>query len=144
MSQLKDSVSEVERELIGFANFTAATLAINAAAALTFKTTSAYSFIVDGIFKTKTALAAQAFTAGHAAQAIGQTGYYVVGLDAALAVTTYQGIGFLPDVPNGVTPVGIIKIVSVSAAFTPGVSALDLAGTTATYFDISCLPSVAP
>ena len=143
MSTLKDSTSEVERELIGCANFTPAALAINAAAAPTFKTTSAYVYTVDGIFKGKAALAAQAFTAGHVAQAIGQTGYYVVGLDAAGAVSTTQGIGSIPDVPNGITPVGIIKVVATSAVFTPGTSALDLAGTTATYYDITVSPSTA-
>lgn len=141
MSTLKDSDREVDRELGGFRNFTAAALAINAAAAATFKTTSAYVYTNDGVFRAKTALAAQAFTAGHATVQIGSVAYFVVGLDWAGAVSTTQGIGAIPDVPNGITPVGIIKVAANTAAFVPGTSALDLAGTVATYFDIAVLPA---
>lgn len=165
MTTLRDSYTEIERELHGYRNMTAAVLAINAASAATFKTTSAYVYLVDGVFKAKTALAAQAFTAGHAVQPIGQTVYYTVGLDAAGAVTTYQGaaasanavnaalingqasstvLGTIADVPGGVTPVGMIKVVTTSAAFTPGTTALDAAGITTTFFDVAVLPSVSP
>lgn len=144
MAKLSDTNYEGDRELIGTRNQTAAVLAINAASAATFKTTSAYVYLVDGVFKAKTALAAQAFSTGHAAHAIGVTGYYVVGLDAAGAVTTTQGLGALPDVANGVCPVGIIKVVANSVAFVPGTTALDNAGLTVTYTDIAVLPSVAP
>lgn len=165
MATLKDSINEASRELHGYRNTSAATLAINAASAATFKTTGAYAYLVDGVYKAKAALAAQAFSAGHAVQPIGQTIYYVVGLDSAGTVTTYQGAaasanamaaavqlgqsaasvpGSIPDVPNGVTPVGLIKVVTTSAAFTPGTTALDAAGITVTFYDIAVLPSVAP
>jgi hypothetical protein len=165
MATLRDSGQETARELHGYRNMTAAVLAINAASAATFKTTNAYVYLSDGLFKAKTALAAQAFTAGHAVQAIGQTMYYAVGLDSAGAVTTYQGApasaaaisaalangqsatsvpGSVPDVPNGITAVGLIKVVTTSAAFTPGTTALDAAGITVTFYDIALLPSAAP
>lgn len=141
MSKLNDTFTEAERELLGYCNYTAAVLAINAASAATFKTTSAYSYIVDGVFKTKAALSAQAFSAGHATVPVGSVGYFVVGLDAAGAVTTAQGIGSIPDVANGVTAVGLIRVIATSVPFVPGTSALDLAGTTTAFFDLSVLPA---
>lgn len=144
MSKINDVNDEAIQELVGDRNYSAAGLAINAGSAATFKSASSYLYTVDGVFKRKNMLSAQAFSAGHAVQAIGETGYYVVGLDVDGNVTTYQGIGHIPDVPNGITPVGLIKLVATSAAFTPGTSALDLAGTTDTYYDIAVLPSVAP
>jgi hypothetical protein len=166
MATLKDSFSGNNRKLEGFRNMTAAALAINAGGAATFKTTSAYAYLSDGIFKAKTALAAQAFSAGHAVQAAGTTLYYTVGLDSAGAVTTYQGTApsnpqiaealannlaastvpsNIADVPTGITAVGLIKVVTSSAAtFTPGTTALDAAGVTSTFYDVAVLPSVAP
>jgi hypothetical protein len=47
---------------------------------------------------------------------------------------------YLPDVPNGVTPFGILKQVCTTAYFIPGTDALDKAGTTPTYLDISLIP----
>lgn len=165
MTTLRDTYNRMDRDLHGYRNLTPAVLAINAASAATFKTTSAYVYVCDGIFKAKTALSAQAFSTGHAVQAIGNTQYYTVGLDAAGAVTTYQGpapsvyainaalingvaatavLGTISDVPGGITPVGLIKVTTTSAAFTPGTTALDAAGITVAYFDISVLPSVSP
>jgi hypothetical protein len=165
MATLRDINDETSREITGYRNHTAGVLTINAATAATFKSTNAYSYICDGLFKSKAALAAQAFSAGHAVQAIGQTQYYAVGLDAAGNVSTYQGapasasaqaaalaqgqpatsvVGAVPDVANGVTPVALIKVVTTSAAFTPNVTALDAAGIAVSYFDVAVLPSVAP
>lgn len=47
---------------------------------------------------------------------------------------------FLPDVASGVVPIGIIKIAATGADFVPGTTALDAAGITATYFNITRLP----
>ena len=166
MTALSNLDSKTSRTVHGYRNMSAAVLAINAGGAATFKTTGAYAYLSDGIFKAKTALAAQAFTAGHAVQAAGTTLYYTVGLSAAGAVTTYQGsvpsanaiaaaliVGqaassvpsTIPDVPDGITAVGLIKVVTSSAAtFTPGTTALDATGVTATFYDVAVLPSVAP
>ncbi len=145
MSKLSDSSTEVERELTGFCNFSAAGLAINAAAATSFKTTSAYSYLVDGVFKNKAALAAQAFSTGHSVQPVNTTAYYVVALDTLGGVTTTQGFVTVPDVGNGMVPVGIIKVVTNGATtFTANTTALDAVGLTVTYFDVSVLPSSNP
>lgn len=136
------------RELLGNFCLTACTLAINAASAATFKTTGTTTYTVDGRFRSKAALAAQAFSpipgTVHSGLAIGQTGYYVVALDAAGTVRTFEGVGGLPDVADGFTPIGIIKVVAASAAFVPGTTALDAAGLTVTYTDVALLPTVAP
>lgn len=148
MAKLSDVFYESLRELIGNICLTACTLAINAASAATFKTTGTTTYIVDGRFKTKAALSAQAFSplpgTVHTGLVIGQTGYYIVGLDATGTVRTFEGIGSLPDVADGFAPIGIIKVVAGSAAFVPGTTLLDAAGLTVTYTDVAVLPSVAP
>ena len=148
MAKLSGVNYESLRELLGNICLTACTLAINAASAATFKTTGTTTYTVDGRFCTKAALVAQAFSpipgTVHAGVAIGQTGYYVVGLDAAGTVRTFEGVGVLPDVADGFTPIGIIKVVATSAAFVPGTTALDAAGLTVTYTDVALLPTVAP
>lgn len=165
MTTLRDSVTEVERELAGYRNTTPGGLAINAAGSATFKSAVPYVYLSDGVYKNKAAIVAQAFSTGHAVQPIGQTAYFTVGVDAAGTVTTYQGLtasaaavaaallsglaattvlGMISDVPNGVTPLGLIKVATTSAAFTPGTTALDAAGLTVTFFDVALLPSVSP
>jgi hypothetical protein len=144
MSKISDVYNAALRALLGFACLTKVTLAINAASAATFKTTGTTSYTCDGIWFTKAALAAQAFTAGHAVQAIGTTRYYLVTLDSAGTVRTIQGTsgGGMPDAPANQTPIGAIKIVTnASTTFTPGTTALDAAGVTATYIDLCVLPA---
>jgi hypothetical protein len=147
MAKLSDVYNESVRELLGNFCLTACTLAINAASAATFRTTGTTTYTVDGRFRTKAALSAQAFSpvAGfHAGVPIGQVGYYVVALDAAGTVRTFEGIGMVPDVDNGFTPIGIIKVVANSVAFVPGTTALDNAGLAVTYTDVAILPAVSP
>lgn len=142
MAKLSDATTEAERELTGYCNFTAGGLTINAASAATFKSAAAYSYLNDGIFKAKAALSAQAFTPGHAVQPFSTVAYYVVALDAAGAVSTTQGFGVVPDVASELTPIGIVKVVTNNnTTFTPGTTALDAAGITASYFDVSVLPA---
>jgi len=49
----------------------------------------------------------------------------------------------IPDVPDGCAPIGVIKIVATGADFVPGTTALDAAGITATYINISRIPAAA-
>lgn len=144
MARLSDIPNESQREMCGSVCLSACTLAINAALAATFKTTGTTVYTVDGYFKTKTALAAQAFTAGHTGLAVGQTGFYVVAVDASGTVRTFEGIGAIPDLDNGFTAIGFIKVVATSAAFVPGTTALDNASLAFTFKDVMVLPSVAP
>jgi hypothetical protein len=54
---------------------------------------------------------------------------------------TYVGDGSIPALAAGYCPIGVMKVVTnASTAFTPGTTALDAAGVTATYFDVAMLP----
>lgn len=141
MSSMKDIEAQALIDALGYRCMTACTLAINAASAATIKTTGTTTYLSDGKFKTKAALAAQAFSSGMPSLAIGQTGFYVVCLDSAGTVTTYGRKSILPDIPAGQTPIGYIKVVATSAAFVPGTTALDAAGLTVTFTDVSVLPA---
>ena len=54
---------------------------------------------------------------------------------------SFVGMGRVPDVPDNYTPIGVIKVVTGASAFTPGVTALDAAGVTVSYFDVAVLPA---
>lgn len=133
------------------------TLAINAGSAATFKTTGTNAYTVDGVFFTKTALAAQAFSAGHTALAAQQACIFGVFLDNAGNVSTVQGkIASTTDVNNGVASVplppsqkgkcciGMIEVKCGTGTFTPGTTALDAANITFTFSDLMVLPSTNP
>lgn len=56
--------------------------------------------------------------------------------------TSVRGASVVPDMPDGVTAIGVIKVVTGGAAtFQPGVDALDKAGVAFTFFDVMLLPS---
>ncbi len=93
-------------------------------------------------------------------QPINTTVIYVIALNAAGTVAVVQGsyagqvqnyprdlsrvetgVGGVPQVPEGYTPIGAIKVVTNGVAtFTPGTTALDAAGLTVTYHDAAILP----
>lgn len=111
LSQIQNAVV---RALFGTVCLTKATLAINAGAAATIKTTGTTTYVIDGVFYTKAALAAQVLTPDAVVQArlsgqalyyvqpANSTVYYVVGLDAAGNVRVFQGIynGYVGPGPN--------------------------------------------
>lgn len=96
-------------------------------------------------------------------QPAGTTAYLLLCLNAAGTLAVVQGsylgqsLAF-PDLskvltgtgaigvePAGYTAIGLIKVVTAGAAtFTPGTTALDAANVTATYYDLTDVPSVAP
>lgn len=149
----------------------AVNLAINGAGATTVKTNGALSYSNNGTLLYKAALAAQSIapTTGLSyQQPVNTTVYYTLGLDALGNVTVVQGSyagqllsldptkgvgvaqagsnwvgdGSVPDVPAGITPFGVIKVVTNGATtFTPATTALDTAGLTVTYFDIAVMPA---
>lgn len=86
------------------------------------------------------------------------TVYYLVALNAAGTVAVVQGgyagqalteggqayvaPGGMPVLPDGYAPVGAIKIALANAAtFNPATTALDATDVTATYYDLSTLPT---
>lgn len=81
------------------------------------------------------------------------TAIYVLALDAAGALTSYQGIPQLtsdlaagnkvlqwPTYPTTVAPIGYMKVVLSGGTFTAGTTALNAAGVTATFVDLFQVP----
>jgi hypothetical protein len=164
MSKLEDTSQLFERHLFGNVTMGKAVLAINAASAATVRTTNAITFTNNGILLTKAILAAQALAVRSGGtpfyvQPISTTVYYVLALDAAGTVVTIQGDfagrippgsvavsdGSVPNTPEDLTPFGLIKVVTNGATtFTPATTALDAAGLTVTFYDISITPAGRP
>ena len=171
MPSLADIQSQAVRTLLGNRQLSKPTLAINAGGAATVKTTGTNYFTVDGVEYSYAALSAQVLAAdatqqaiitgqaGFYVQPIGKTVYYVLGISAAGVVKTFQGTyanqaftnfvgrlgdGLVPDIGNSYTPIGMIKVVTGSAAFTPATTALDAANITFTFYDLSVQPATAP
>lgn len=156
------------RTLLGNRTLTRPVTAINAGGAATIATSNAIVFSNDGIILNKAALSAQALTVdatqqekvtGYTTfqvQPAGKTAYYVFVLDASGNVRCIQGswdgltipalkapagAGLIPDIGTSFTPFAVLKVVTGSAAFTPGTTALDAANITFTFRDVSVLPA---
>lgn len=55
------------------------------------------------------------------------------------------GDGAVPSVPAGYCPFGLVKVATNgSTTFTPGTTALDAAGVTASFFDLAVIPASKP
>lgn len=104
MSNISEVHSAGVRAAVGDRCMSKVTLAINAGAAATVKTTGAATYIIGGVFYTKAALAAQSIAATHRfdgeavsaadpayVQPAGTTVIYVVALNAAGTVAVVQG-----------------------------------------------------
>jgi hypothetical protein len=105
------------------------------------------------------------------AQPIGTTAYMVLGVNAAGTVaivqgtfagqnlvpsatgglgalsnmgTSFVGDGSIPNLPEGYAPAGLLKVVTTSAAFTPGTTLLNVGTIAFTFFDIGLIPAVKP
>jgi len=78
------------RFALGMIVMAAAGLAIDAVPAK-FKTVNAVPFTLDGVFKSKAAATAIAFSAGHATVPAGYSCLFTVAVDGAGTVSTYQG-----------------------------------------------------
>jgi len=171
MPSLADVQSQAVRTLLANRSLSKATLAINAGSAATIKTTGTNYFTIDGIQYSYAALSAQALAAdatqqalisgqaGFYVQPISKTVYYVIGINSSGTVKCFQGTytgqtftnfvgragdSLIPDIGNSYCPIGMIKVVTGSATFTPATTALDAANITFTFYDLSVLPSTAP
>lgn len=99
MSRLSDVSNAAIRKLIGTYNSIKGILAINAGSAATIKTTSAaLVYVINGVFYTAAAWAAQAITVTNGpvnglgyVQPAGTTVYYTLGLNAAGTICVVQG-----------------------------------------------------
>jgi hypothetical protein len=127
-------------------------------------------YSIDGQVYKKANLSAQALTAlaalqnpvtgqdGFYTQPDGKTVYYLFVINAAGTVYCIQGTyasqtftafrsavgtGYVPDIATPATyaTIGVMKIVTSGGTFTPGTTNLDATGVTATFADLSTLPS---
>lgn len=147
-------------------------LAINAGAAATIKTTGTNTYSNRGKILSYAALAATVLAAdatiqqritgqpGFYIQPVSTAVYYLIVIDAAGTVKciqgTYAGQTFTPfvmpkgtgDIPSDIgdyTPIGYIKITTNGATtFTVATTALDAAGLTVVFGDLSHVPDTNP
>lgn len=166
MSRLSDITNAAIKKLLGYRNLTAppstgTNFLATAGAAATF-VNAVVTYICDGIMCYKAAVTVNAFavTAGLAYPLpTGKTCYYAVGLNAAGTYCVTQGSyvgqaipgqmgatavgdGSMPDVPEGYTLVGLLKVVNTSVGdFIIGTTLLNVAGITQTYKDVAVMPS---
>lgn len=111
-----------------------------------YKTASTITYLLNGIFGTKAATDNQAFSAGASVVPLGKACVFAVWYDGSVFSTTQGPIvdndSTLVPVPGyngGKVLVGLIKIVTTSALFTPGTTVLGT-GNTVTYFNTGMLP----
>lgn len=123
-------------------------------AANTFKTANTFLFTVDGVVYSYAATDNVAFSSGHTALGNNQTSLFAVWIDSASAVTTTQGDVVntvdltdnkvalkMPDILDDKALIGLIKVATAVATFTPGSTDLGATNVTDTYYDCSVMPS---
>lgn len=119
-----------------------------------FKTVATADFSIDGIIYNKGATDNIAFSSGHTALGNNQACTFGVWLDTGGNFTTTQGaVVSQADVTNGVAAVpmpdvvdnkafvGLIKVKTAIATFTPGTTNLNATNVTNTYFDCNAIPT---
>lgn len=124
-------------------------------AANTFKTANTFEFTVDGIVYSLAATDNSAFSSGHTALDNNQACLFAVWVDSANTISTTQGnivdntdltndIDALkmPDVVASKALVGLIKVSTAVATFTPGSTDLNATNVTDTYYDCSLMPAM--
>lgn len=117
-------------------------------------TVATLDFAIDGITYNKTAATNVAFTAGHTALTNNQICTFGVWIDSAGNFTTTQSVIAsatdvaagnaavpLPDLVENKALVGLVKVKTAIATFTPGTTNLTATNVTNTYYDCSVLPS---
>lgn len=129
------------RNLLGNRCYSYATIAIGTTKSK-IKTTSAVSYSIDGVMYTKAATDDLFVFSDVTVQAAGTTKYYALCLDASGTATVISGTSTaMPDIPSTRCVIGALKMVCGSASFTPATTLLDAANITATYYNLSCIPT---
>lgn len=181
MSRLDDIFSGPIRKALGATTTSAHVLAATGGATATVATTGVVISQIDGVTRSRAALAAQSLAPTHSifgeastavyAQPIGTTAYLTLGVSAAGTIAVVQGTfagqnlvpsatsglgalsnagtnlvgdGSIANLPDGFAPLGLVKVVTNSAAFTPGTTLLNVGTIAFSYFDIGLIPSVKP
>jgi hypothetical protein len=120
----------------------------------TYKTSNTFEFTVDGIVYSLSAIDNVAFSSGHTALGNDQACVFGVWVDSAGTMTTTQGavidnadltagkkVIALPDVVASKALIGLIKVSTAVATFTPGSTDLNATNVTDTYYDTSVMPT---
>lgn len=114
-----------------------------------FKTTATITYLIDGVFKSKTATDNLTFSSGHTALAANQACVFGVFLNGSGTFSTTQGPIVAAGDPCPVPPfaancsiVGLIKV-STTSGFTPNTTEFDASGVTTTYIDAGRMPGTA-
>lgn len=115
-----------------------------------FKTTATITYLIDGVFKSKTATDNLVFSSGHTALGNNQACVFGVFLNAAGTFSTTQGMIVaagdpcpVPTAPAGAAAVGLIKVSTGAATFTPNTTEFDASGVTTTYINVGRIPGTA-
>ena len=108
------------------------------------------TYCIDGIDYYKDDAAAVCPLTAAAVQAVSTTCMYLIQIDADGTVTSVKGTEvatggddalYIPPAAAGKCPIGAVKIVTDSThTFTPGTTALDAAGITETYYNLTPVP----
>lgn len=158
LSQIQDGVL---RALLGNRNHGRGAIVIGATAAAV-TTSAAFVFTIGGVVYSRAAMTNEALvalpgTGPFRVQPPNTTVYYTLGVNAAGTVHVVQGRfegerfisptglsvvgdGTVPSLPDTHAPFALIKVVTGSASFTPGTTALNAANLTSTLWDIATLP----
>lgn len=116
-----------------------------------FKTTATITYLINGVFKSKSAADNLVFSSGHTSLAAGQACLFGLWLDGDGNVTTTQGPIVSTGDPCPVPPTpanralfGLIKVATAGAAtFVPNTTLLDATNVTATYINAGLMPGTA-
>lgn len=123
-------------------------------------TGAAVEHSIGGIVRNLAALTSQALVTGGDAFRVHPANtvmYYVLAVDAANAVRTFQGTfngerlntptgisvvgdGAVPDIPDNFAPFGLLRVTTGPVTFTPGTTLLNAANVTTAFFDLACMP----
>lgn len=132
----------------GYLSLSSGAIAITTAKAK-FKTTATIAYLINGLFKSKSATDNLVFSSGHTALAANQACLFGLWLDADGNVTTTQGPIVaagdpcpVPPTPGSRALFGLIKVVTTSA-FTPNTTEFDASGVTTTFINAGLMPGSA-
>lgn len=141
--------SQTLRNILGTMVCSFGTLAI-ATTKSKVKSTSTLDYMIKGIMYTKAATDNLWTLAGTALTSAGGTTRFLLCLDssgnasviqASLTSDTYADLPVDSAGAPTVCPIGEVKVVAASVAFTPGTTLLDAAGITATYTNFGLIPA---
>ena len=137
-----DNLAQVLSALLS-RTFNAGGFAIKTASSADAKTANTIEFTVNGVHKTKAAVATVSLSSVAASTcATGASRLYVIFLDASGNVTVQASDAGTTTMPAysmaTLCPVAAVKVVNASGStFTPGTTALDTASITFTFMDLS-------